>query len=73
MLAIHHQKITNLNSQFTNSYRSISPSTISMLPIAATTSAMSWPLHICGKACRLAYEGERMWTRMGLAVPSLTT
>src|SRR5437667_75726 len=29
-------------------YRSISPSTISMLPIAATTSAMSRPSHMVG-------------------------
>ena len=54
------------------SYRSISPSTISMLPMAATTSASNLPSHILGSVCRFAKQAARMWTRYGLAVPSLT-
>src|SRR5438270_12485667 len=57
----------------TDFYLSISPSTISMLPIAATTSAISRPEHIGSSACKLANDGERIWTRYGLAVPSLAT
>ena len=53
-------------------YRSTSPSTISMLPIAATTSAISCPWHIGRIAFRLAKDGLRMCTRYGFAVPSLT-
>jgi hypothetical protein len=46
-----YRSCSDLKSQFTNRksqilYRSISPSTISMLPIAATTSAISLPSHI---------------------------
>ena len=46
-----------------NLYRSISPSTISMLPIAATTSAISPPSHILGSVCRFARQAARMCTR----------
>jgi len=64
-------KITRLpNYKFP--YRSISPSTISMLPIAATTSASSRPSHIFGSVCKFAKQADRMCTRYGLAVPSLT-
>ena len=34
-----------------------------MLPMAATTSAMSLPSHIFGKTCRFANDGARMCTR----------
>jgi hypothetical protein len=44
-------------------YRSISPSTISMLPMAATTSAISLPSHILGRACRFARHAARICTR----------
>ena len=64
--------ITNYKSQITNSYRSISPSTISMLPIAATTSAISRPSHILGSNCKFARHADRTCTRYGFAVPSLT-
>jgi len=53
-------------------YRSISPSTISMDPIAATTSAKSRPSHIFGSVCRFAKQADRICTRYGFAVPSLT-
>jgi hypothetical protein len=53
-------------------HRSISPNTISIDPIAATTSASSPPSHIFGKVCRFAKQAARMCTRYGLAVPSLT-
>src|SRR5215472_8189468 len=52
---------------------SISPSTMSIDPIAATTSAISRPSHIAGSACKCASDGARTCTRQGLAVPSLTT
>src|SRR5437879_4262174 len=54
-------------------YLSISPKTISMLPIAATTSAISLPSHIVGKVCKLARHAARICTRYGFAVPSLPT
>ena len=60
-----------LNSIFV--HLSQSPSTMSMLPMAATTSAISRPSHILRSDCRFANEGERICTRYGLAVPSLTT
>src|SRR5437016_9228131 len=44
-------------------YRSISPKTISMLPIAATTSASSLPSHIVGSVCIFARHAERICTR----------
>ena len=53
--------------------RSISPSTMSIDPITATTSASMRPLHIVSSACRLANPGYRMCTRYGFAVPSETT
>ena len=69
----HYQlQITNYKFPITNSYRSISPSTISMLPIAATTSAISRPSHILGSNCKFARHADRTCTRYGFAVPSLT-
>jgi len=53
-------------------HRSISPSTMSMDPIAATTSASNPPSHIFGKVCRFARHAARICTRYGFAVPSLT-
>ena len=55
------------------SHRSISPRTISIEPIAATTSARRRPSHIAGSSCRFARHAALIWTRYGLAVPSLTT
>jgi len=54
-------------------YRSIAPSTISIDPITATTSAINRPLDIASSACKFAKSALRMCTRYGLAVPSLTT
>src|SRR4051794_15240604 len=53
--------------------RSISPSTMSIDPITATTSASMRPLHIVLSACRVAKLGYRICTRYGFAVPSDTT
>ncbi len=44
-------------------YRSISPRTMSMEPMTATTSARRRPLHIVSSACSVAKDGLRMWTR----------
>ena len=55
-----------------NVYRSISPSTISMLPIAETTSAMRPPSIILGRAPRFRKDGGRILTRKGWFDPSLT-
>src|SRR6516225_6054462 len=54
-------------------YRSTSPSTMSIEPMAATTSAIRRPSHIFASVCKFANDGERICTRYGLAVPSLTT
>ncbi len=54
-------------------YLSISPRTISILPIAATTSASNLPTQRLSSACKLPKHAERMWTRYGFAVPSLRT
>ena len=51
-------QVTEINTN--PDYLSTSPKTISMLPIAATTSAMSRPSHMRGRVCKLAKEGERM-------------
>jgi len=53
-------------------YRSISPNTISILPIAATTSAINPPSHIFGSVCKFARHAALICTRYGFAVPSLT-
>jgi hypothetical protein len=54
-------------------HRSIAPSTISIDPITATTSASNRPLHMVSSACRFPRSALRMCTRYGLAVPSETT
>src|SRR5271157_1949416 len=59
-------------SPFTLSYRSTSPSTMSMVPIHATTSAINRPSINLGKACKFANEGARTWQRKGFGEPSLT-
>ena len=53
-------------------YLSISPSTMSSVPMMATTSATRCPMDICRRACKLIKEGGRTCTRAGLAVPSET-
>ena len=53
--------------------RSISPSTISSVPMQATTSATSRPSQSRGSAWRFTNEGVRNFTRKGLGEPSLTT
>src|ERR1700761_204229 len=77
---LHHadQRLPNVpphlgRIHFHLAHRSISPRTISMEPITATTSARSRPAHMVSRACREAKVGLRMCTRYGLAVPSLTT
>ena len=40
-------------------YLSTSPSTMSMLPIAATTSETNPPFTISGRACRFTNDGPR--------------
>ena len=52
-------------------YLSISPSTMSMLPTAATTSAIISPSIILGSAPRLTKEGVLTRIRKGLLDPSL--
>src|SRR6266478_4094092 len=54
-------------------YRSTSPSTISIVPMIATTSATRCPRTMRSNACKLMNEGGRMCTRYGMTVPSLTT
>src|SRR6266480_426922 len=51
---------------------SISPSTISSVPIIATTSATRCPRQSFFKAWRLINDGGRTRTRHGCAVPSET-
>ena len=43
-----------------------------MLPIAAITSATSFPCTMTGSACRFTNEGARTFIRHGRAEPSLT-
>src|SRR5438128_10851087 len=57
----------------TRPYRSTSPSTISIVPMIATTSATRCPRTMRSNACKLMKEGGRMCTRYGMTVPSLTT
>ena len=45
---------------------------MSIDPMTATTSAMSWPRHIIGSACRFTKEGERKRMRYGISPPVLT-
>src|SRR5277367_6445398 len=67
---LHHadQRLPNVTPHlgrinFHLAHRSISPSTISMDPMTATTSASSRPAHIVSRACREANVGLRMCTR----------
>ena len=53
-------------------HRSTSPSTMSMEPMTATTSAISSPRTMCGSALRLLKDGARTLQRYGRLVPSLT-
>ncbi len=55
-----------------HNYLSISPRTISMLPIAEITSAIKLPSINLGRALRLRKEGGRILIRKGLFDPSLT-
>lgn len=50
-------------------YRSISPRTISKLPIIATTSAIISPSAMTGNADRFTNDGPRKWTRSGFGPP----
>src|SRR5205807_21816 len=56
----------------TECHRSTSPSRMSMEPMTATTSAMSSPCTMCGRALRLLNDGARTLTRYGRLLPSLT-
>ena len=53
-------------------HRSTSPSTMSIDPITATTSAISSSRTMCGSALRLLKEGARTLQRYGRLPPSLT-
>src|SRR3989442_652755 len=53
-------------------YRSTSPSTISMVPMMATTSAINPPRTIRSSACRLMNDGGRTRRRYGCVELSLT-
>src|SRR5262249_18993531 len=53
-------------------HRSISPNTISIEPMIATTSASMWPLDRKSIACRKAKPGARILQRYGGWVPSAT-
>src|SRR6266404_825930 len=53
--------------------RSTSPSTMSIVPIIATTSATRCPRTMRSNACKLMNDGGRIRTRYGCTVPSLTT
>src|SRR5262245_28786780 len=53
-------------------HRSISPKTMSWVPITATTSASMWPTTISFKAARCGKPGARTFSRYGLFEPSET-
>ena len=53
-------------------HRSISPNTMSHVPITATTSASMWPRTISSSAARCGKPGARIFSRYGLLAPSLT-
>ena len=53
-------------------HRSISPNTMSMVPITATASAIMWPRAISSSAARCGKPGARIFRRYGLLAPSLT-
>jgi hypothetical protein len=54
---------TARSGPITGLYRSVSPSTKSMLPKAAIESAIRMPSSIFGSPCKLPKLGVRMWTR----------
>ena len=51
-------------------HRSISPNTMSCVPMIATTSAIMWPRAISSSAARCAKPGARIFRRYGLLAPS---
>src|SRR5271169_2728326 len=53
-------------------HRSISPKTISIDPMIATTSASIWPRVMKSVACRKAKPGDLILQRYGRLVPSET-
>src|SRR5688500_5402429 len=53
-------------------YLSISPNTISSVPIIATTSATRWPMQSFFNDCKLMKHGGRTRMRQGCCVPSDT-
>src|SRR5262249_34639285 len=61
---------SELGAEF-HGYLSTSPSTISIVPMEATVSAINWPFTIRGRACKFTKEGLRKWTRRGFGEPSL--
>src|SRR3984957_835350 len=54
-------------------HRSISPNTMSWVPITATTSASMWPRTISSSAARCAKPGARTLSRYGLFAPCRPT
>src|SRR5216683_4586732 len=52
-------------------HRSISPNTMSIEPMIATTSASIWPRHMKSVACRKAKPGDLILQRYGRLVPSV--
>src|SRR5438105_4779837 len=54
-------------------YLSTSPSTMSIVPMHATTSAINRPSISFGSACKLMNDGARKCTRSGFGEPSLAT
>jgi hypothetical protein len=54
------------------SYRSISPKTISIVPISVAKSAIKPPFNILDKICKLKKLGERILQEKGLLEPSDT-
>src|SRR5450432_1345906 len=53
-------------------HRSISPNTMSMVPMMATASAIMWPRASSSSAARCGKPGARIFSRYGLFAPSLT-
>src|SRR5205085_3490114 len=51
---------------------SISPNTMSIVPMIATASAIMWPRDISSIAARCGKPGGRIFRRYGLLAPSLT-
>src|SRR6185295_18086840 len=51
-------------------HRSISPNTMSCVPMIATTSASMWPRAISSSEARCGKPGARSFKRYGLLAPS---